>query len=423
MRSSGAWATLAPPPSAPEPEVHRRAPHELYADACREAHTRLTEGLAADAATAARRALETLPRGLEAQRLLGLALLEQGESRPAANAFAAVLGADPLDLVALVGSAEAQEQLDGAGAAEAAWRRAWELDPGNVVIGERLQAARRAAGVLDVKPGRPPLTRHALTRIHIRGGLFEHAAIEARAVLAREPERDDVRLSLAEAFWRAGDSESAATVAAELVEKHPECVAANLLLAAHWQAEGRDASELLARIQAVDPSGTIAARLFDDREVPALFGTAPQLDQLPELPPTVISPPATPPVIIVEPEPIAAVERAEEPEIVLPAAPETEPEPQREPEPIATVEETQPLAVVEPPPREIMIEEAPPEPEPIAAFGVREPVEAEELVALVAHDSPRHRGDAAMRERRYADAAREYGAWLRALRGEQTRAA
>jgi hypothetical protein len=70
-----------------------------------------------------------------------------------------------------------------------------------------------------------------------------------------------------------------------------------------------------------------------------------------------------------------------------------------------------------------MTEQPPVEPQPVAADGVREPVEAEELVALAAADSPRERGDAAMREQRYLDAVREYGVWLRKVRGTRARAA
>ena len=420
-RSSGAWSAVAAP--AREPTVEAPAPRETYADACASAREHLHAGRASDAVREARRALESLPRGVDAQRLLGLALLEAGDARPAANAFAAALGADPLDVVAQVGLAESIEKLEGPGAAEAAWRRAWELEPGIDSVGERLQAARRAAGVLDVRSGPPPLTRAALTRIHLRGRLFEHAAVEARAVLAREPERVDMRLSLAEACWRAGEVEAAGAVAAEIVERQPECIAATLLLAAHWQTEGRDASEFLARVQAIDPDGAIAQRLFDDREVPALNV-------------------AVPIGTLVEP--------ALEPPAEVPAEP--------------ALAETQPLAVVEPPPREVMVEAPIAEPVPVEPLESRQPIQADELIELIPEPqieadaepepgsepepetepgprpqlqpevlsaavttppveppaaAPGHRaaGDEAMRSGSYFEAARAYGAWLRELRG------
>lgn len=270
-RSSGVWSTV--PVAERGTTVAERAPEERYFDACADCREHLGAGRSVPAVESARAALAALPRGMDAQRLLGLALLETGEARPASHAFSAALTGDPQDLVSLVGLAEAQERLEDAGAAEGAWQRAWESDPGAAGVGERLQAARRAAGVLDVQPGRPPLTRAALARIHLRGGLHEHAAVEARAVLARDGESLQAQLTLAEAFWRAGDAASAADAASDILEKAQDCVVANLLVAAHWAAEGRDASELLARVRSVDPAGVIASHLFDDREVPALFGS------------------------------------------------------------------------------------------------------------------------------------------------------
>lgn len=444
-RSSGAWAAVAAP--APETEVEAPVPLETYAETCAAARDHLHAGHVGEAVAAARRALEALPRGLDSQRLLGLALLEAGDARPAANAFAAALGADPLDLVAQVGLAEAVERLEGPGAAEAAWRRAWELEPGVASVGDRLQAARRAAGVLDVKPGPPPLSRAALTRIHLRGRLFEHAAVEARAVLAKEPDRVDARLSLAEAYWRAGDTQAAGAVAAEIVERQPECVAATLLLAAQWQAEGRDAAELLSRVRSIDPDGSVAQRLFDDREVPSLAVSAPLAAAL-------VAPAASSIVAPVE----------------APVQPDLEPAPEEPVTPPADLPaeapllaETQPMAVVEPPPREVMVETPVAEPAPVEPVETRQPVQADELITLApprATEAPepsealalstapepldapplleptappaqlaapaapptaatgsRAAGDDAMRAGRYLDAARAYGAWLRGLRG------
>jgi tetratricopeptide (TPR) repeat protein len=273
-----AAASAAP---AAETPVKLPTPHEQFTAACEEARSMLDGGHALGAAEAARRALEALPRGLEAQRLLGLALLEAGNPRQAMNAFQKALGADPFDPVALVGYAEAQDLLEGAANAEAGWLRAWEADPSLPEVGDRLQQARRAAGVLDARAGRPPITRPALARIHLRSGLNEHAAAEARTILARDVNRLDALLTLAEALWRGGETELAGAVAAEILETAPDVVVANLLLAAQYAAEGRDLGPLIERIQAVDPAGAVAARLFDDREVPALFGADQALDVVP----------------------------------------------------------------------------------------------------------------------------------------------
>jgi tetratricopeptide (TPR) repeat protein len=243
---------------------------EDYAALCQEARAGLAAGNGAGAAAAARRALELLPRGLDAQRLLGLALLAAGETRPALAAFQAALAGDPLDLVAQAGVAQAQEEIGGAASAEAEWLRAWELRPGQPQMEGRLQQARVAAGAPPAPDGAEPypLTQAALARVYLRGGLFEHAVAEARAALGRQPERADLRLTLAEAFWRSGDVTSAAAVAEELLERLPDCAAANLLLATHWQVVGRDPAPLLSRVRAVDPAGRVAVRLFGHRDGP-----------------------------------------------------------------------------------------------------------------------------------------------------------
>ncbi|MGH2354276.1 MAG: tetratricopeptide repeat protein, partial [Chloroflexota bacterium] len=249
-----------------------------YSALCQEARLRRNEGDAGGSASAARRALALLPRGLEAQRALGLALLDAGEARPALSAFQAALACDPLDVVSQVGSAEAQERIGGPQSAATDWLRAWELAPGVPGVEERMQAARGSADAPQPserpseQPGAgPPLTRAALAGVYLRGGLYEHAVAEARSALGREPERPDLQLVLAEAFWRSGDAASAAAVAEQVLGRQPDSAAANLLLAAHWQTIGRDPAPLVARVQAVDPDGQVSARLFDDRESPVYF--------------------------------------------------------------------------------------------------------------------------------------------------------
>jgi hypothetical protein len=64
-----------------------------------------------------------------------------------------------------------------------------------------------------------------------------------------------------------------------MLERLPDCAAANLLVAAHWRAIGRDPSALIARVRAVDPDGRIAAALFDDRAAPPLFEPEPSSTQ------------------------------------------------------------------------------------------------------------------------------------------------
>lgn len=241
-----------------------------YVALCESATAHLAAGRHTEAREAARLALTLLPRGLDAQRLLGLALLESGEARLALVALQSALRIHPCDLTSQVGVAEARELASGPTEAETEWLRAHEIAPGNLAIRRRLTAARRAIGLLDAPDGFA-LTRVALARIHLRSGLFEHAASEARTALVRDPERADVQVLLAEAFWRAGDEEAAAAVAAAVLSRLPDCVMANVIQAVFWHAIGKDTSALLAHVRGADPAGAVVAPLFGDRPVPPPF--------------------------------------------------------------------------------------------------------------------------------------------------------
>ncbi|HEV2123939.1 MAG TPA: hypothetical protein VGW38_14335, partial [Chloroflexota bacterium] len=96
---------------ARETLVETTSPVEQYLELCARTRQALEANRPADAVTEARAALGVLPRGIDAQRLLGLALLEVGEMRPSLNAFQSALAADPLDLASQVGLAEARERL------------------------------------------------------------------------------------------------------------------------------------------------------------------------------------------------------------------------------------------------------------------------------------------------------------------------
>ena len=409
-------------PAAPE------APPPSYLELCDAARLRLTDDDPSGAEAVARDALALLPRGAEAQRLLGLALLERGEARPAIRALSAALACDPADVVAQTGVAEARELVDGPAGAEADWGRAWELDPGQPQIKARLQAARLAAGALD-EAAAPPLTRAALARIYLRGGLLEHAATEARTLLAREPDRPDLQLLLAESFWKMGDSDAAAAVATALLERLPDCAAANLLVAAHWHAIGRDISAPMARVRAVDPAGDIADRLFEDREAPPLMeaeaAAAPYQRPLP---------PETAFAAAVEAEVAEAGEVEETQPLPAVALPKTvEPAPEEPAEEVSVpraADEAEALAepaalVAQVGAGQDLVEadrdEEPtaiPEPTAAAPTPREQSPRIEPVSAAVedASDAARRVGDSAMRERRYLDALRAYGEALRAER-------
>ncbi len=140
------------------------------------------------------------PRYAEAYFLLGKTMLEAELPALAANLFRRTLNADPEHEMARIGLATCYEQLDNLNGAIWNLERAYELMPGNEALAEELC---RLYGRRDgLVPKRPPMTRAGLARLYLRGGLYGRAIEELRALTAKEPNRPDLLLPLAEAYWR-----------------------------------------------------------------------------------------------------------------------------------------------------------------------------------------------------------------------------
>ncbi len=210
-----------------------------------------------------RHILQHYPKCLAVYRSLGKAMLEAGEERLAADMFQRVLSGDPEDFVARVGMsilADRQGDLQ-----RAVWHmeRAFELDPNNATIQEEL---RRLLGRRDgVEPGRVNLTRGALARLYMRGGLLSRAIRELRALVAEEPQRVDLRVALAEALWRNENRVQAEEACLQVLDELPYCLKANVLLGEIWARSGREeGSVYIHRAEALDPENRLAVELLGD---------------------------------------------------------------------------------------------------------------------------------------------------------------
>ncbi len=60
--------------------------------------------------------------------------------------------------------------------------------------------------------------------MYSQGELFNQAIAEIRAVLADDPNRPDLQVMLARAYYRAGQKVEAAEMAAALLKKYPYCL-------------------------------------------------------------------------------------------------------------------------------------------------------------------------------------------------------
>lgn len=229
----------------------------------------IDEGQPGDAVRHCRNVLDQFPRHVDTYRLLGKALLELRQYDDAGDIFQRILSADPGDFIAHAGMAilhQEQDRLD-----EAIWHmeRAFEADPYNVAIRDALNDL---YGRRDGSPAASlMLTRGALARFYVQGGLYSLAIAELHELLAGDAERIDLQVLLAEALWRDGQRVDAVDVCTRIVERLPDCIVANAVLAEVWFMAGRtdEAQERLRRIyRMVLPS---AERLHEDDPLASAF--------------------------------------------------------------------------------------------------------------------------------------------------------
>lgn len=195
-----------------------------------------------------RHILRQFPRHVATYRLLGKALLEQGELEGAGDVLQRVLSADPEDFIAHAGLAIVYKE--GNRLVDAAWHmeRAFEVEPYNGAIRETLQ------DLVGRRDGLPPedvtLTRGALARLYVRGGLFAQAIGALRELVGEMPERMDLQVLLAEALWRDGQRIDAADECTHILERLPYCIKANAILAEVWLVTDRveEAQPYLRRV-------------------------------------------------------------------------------------------------------------------------------------------------------------------------------
>src|SRR5574340_441570 len=197
---------------------------------CREIESMIEQGQRLDEAVAhCRHILATYPKHLDTYRLLGKAYLESKQHDPAVDIFQRVLVAAPEDFVSHVGMsiiADEQGRLD-----DAIWHmeRAFEVQPSNAAIQAELQ---RLFGRRDgMEPPKIRLTRGALAHMYVQGELYAQAISEARAVLANDPQRMDMQVLLARAYFRNGQKAEATDVCSALLAVSPYCLDANRLMA------------------------------------------------------------------------------------------------------------------------------------------------------------------------------------------------
>jgi tetratricopeptide (TPR) repeat protein len=229
-------------------------------EAVQQAEEAISGGNYRAAVETCRRVLGQFPEFATAHRLLGEALLEEGDSDGAERAYAEALQRDPQSSAAYTGLSKIAEGRGDQDNALAYAQVAWEIMP------QRADLRERVAGLSEElygKGGRLHLTRAALTSLHFRAGRWSRAAAEAAAVLGEQPDRVDVQLRMAESLWRRGSLTAAGNACRSVLASSPSAVMALLMLADVERRQNNQdgAAQLLGQARQIDPDGVCAADL------------------------------------------------------------------------------------------------------------------------------------------------------------------
>ncbi|MCG2785321.1 MAG: tetratricopeptide repeat protein [Anaerolineae bacterium] len=219
----------------------------------REIEALVDQGHIDEAVAHCQHVLKTYPKHLETYRLLGKAYLEARRYPDAADIFQRVLTSVPDDFVSHLGMSivyDEQKNLD-----QAIWHmeRAYESNPSNGGVQAEL---RRLYGRRDgLEPPKIQLTRGALAKMYIRGAQYGQAIQEIKTVLQEDKERLDLKVLLAQAYFRFDKKVEATEMCNEILKVSPYCFDANRVMVEILPGTGL-ASNLETykkRLQQLDP--------------------------------------------------------------------------------------------------------------------------------------------------------------------------
>jgi len=234
----------------------------------REIESMVDSGQLDEAIAHCRHILNEYPKHLETYRMIGKAYLEAKRYDEATDIFERILMAVPDDFVAHVGMSIIRDEQNSLDAAIWHMQRAFEVQPSNAAIQSELQ---RLYGRRDgIEPPKIRLTRGALAHMYVQGELYPQAIAEIKAVLEEDPERHDMQVLLARAYFHAGQQSDAAEMCSQLLRRYPYCFEANRVLVELLpQTErGESAQVHRHRVNELDPyAAFVTGSVFHSEEV------------------------------------------------------------------------------------------------------------------------------------------------------------
>ena len=233
--------------------------------------------------------LGSFPDYYEARLLRGLSFERSANAAEAADEAAFVLDVDPANATALLLSARLARNRGDDEHSRLLWLRVAEIDPAHPDLRSATDGFDHSATI----------TAATLGYSYMRHGWPELAERQFGAAVESNSGRIDLRLGLAEAVWSAGHFEESRHHCRTVLDHHPNCLKALLIMAHVLTEVGRTnhGAELLEKAAQLDPDYWLARQMYGRLE----------FDRVRVPGPPVVAPPP------VEPAPEAAADQVEEP--------------------------------------------------------------------------------------------------------------
>ena len=235
------------------------------------------DGSADQALELAEHVIARYPRHAPARLIRALTAEGRGEFDRALEDLRFVSSAEPLNAQAAAALARIFKQRDDDARAQDEARRVVELVP-DVSDNESLEAA---LDILGVDADALPITPGVFARIHLRSGWPGTAERYARRALDDEPDRIDIRLTLAEALWQLNRLSLCQEQCTIIFDRANDCVRAAVMLAHVLAERGRmaEGQDLLGRAGEIDPEYLEARQMLARLEIHRLvLPDVPQID-------------------------------------------------------------------------------------------------------------------------------------------------
>ena len=248
----------------------------------------IRNGQIEEAIAHARHIVSHYPRYLPAYSLLARASMEKGDLSHASDFYQSILSANPEDADAWMNLAQLADDLGETEQAVWYMERAFEIEPGNSRVRERLRQLYSQRDGMERT--RIKLTPAALARTQARSGSFRRASQKLQRILSTSTnlpplQTATLEVALATALWNQKVKPTLADeICGSLLQKLPMCLQANLIRAQIYASTGRaqDAEPYLNTARELDPEGEFAFRLLGPQSpLPRTRVEVPYLDYQP----------------------------------------------------------------------------------------------------------------------------------------------